>query len=70
MTRENRQREIRRERGLALRGLTASSGVSTATLSAVEKWGYHPTEPTKARIAAALGVRSEEIWPAAAEAAR
>jgi len=60
---ENRLRELRLQRGLALWGLTARSGVAASTLSAIERHGYEPSARTRARIATALGAAVEEIWP-------
>jgi len=59
----NRLREFRREHGLALWGLAARTGVSTSTLSAIERWDYLPTPPVRQRIADALGVEASAIWP-------
>ena len=59
----NQLRELRRERGLALWGLAARSGVSATTLSAVERWGYLPSPGVRRRIASALGVDVLAIWP-------
>jgi len=61
--RANRLRELRKERGLALWGLAARTGVSASTLSAVEKWDYLPSRPVRERIAAALGVEAAAVWP-------
>lgn len=43
-------------------GLSVLSGVSPSLLTAIEKWAYVPTTNTQERIAAALGLRIEEIW--------
>jgi DNA-binding XRE family transcriptional regulator len=59
----NRLREFRREHGLALWGLTARTGVSASTLSAIERWDYVPTSHVQQRIADALGVDVSAIWP-------
>jgi lambda repressor-like predicted transcriptional regulator len=59
----NRLRDLRRDHGLALWGLAARSGVSASTLSAIERWDYLPTPPTRQRIADALGVEAAAIWP-------
>lgn len=60
----NRLSELRRARGLPLRALTvATGGISASTLSAIERWGYVPAQATRARIADALGVNVEDIWP-------
>jgi len=59
----HRLREARTTANLALRGLTARSGVSATTLSAIERWGYLPAPETRSRIAAALGISISELWP-------
>jgi DNA-binding XRE family transcriptional regulator len=64
MVTANRLRDVRQQKGMAQKGLSAHSGVSTATLSAVEKWGYLPTQLTREKIAEALNVPAEAIWPA------
>lgn len=53
----------RRARGLAIWGLSVMSGVSPSLLTAIEKWGYVPGANTQKRIADALGVQVEDIWP-------
>jgi transcriptional regulator with XRE-family HTH domain len=64
MTSDNCLRQIRQDKGLALRALAASSGVPAATLSDIERYGYHPSEKTRRQIAETLGVDVAEIWPA------
>ena len=59
----NRLRELRREHGLALWGLAARTGVSASTLSAIERWDYIPSPPVRQRIAEALGVEEQFVWP-------
>ncbi len=59
----NNLRTIRLGRDLALWGLAAKAGVSATTLSAVERWGYAPSPEVRRRIAEALGVHVESIWP-------
>lgn len=44
-------------------GLAVKAGVSTATLNGIEKWNYVPKQSTRERIAAALQVQPEAIWP-------
>ncbi len=60
----NRLKELRLAQGLALAGLTARSGVSKTLLSGIEKWDQRPRQETKEKIAGALGVTVQEIWPA------
>ena len=59
---KNQLKAVRRERGLAIWGLSVISGVSPSLLTAIEKWGYVPTANTQQRIAEALGVQVEDIW--------
>lgn len=66
---ENKLREIRQRRGLPMLGLSVQAHVSTATLSAVEKWGYVPRDGVRQRIADVLGVTAVEIWPTLLEKA-
>lgn len=63
-------RSARRARGLAIWGLSVMSGVSPSLLTAIEKWGYVPGVNTRKRIADALGMRVEEIWPQKHEGAQ
>jgi DNA-binding XRE family transcriptional regulator len=59
----NKLRELRRAQNLSQWGLAVNVGTSTATLSAVERWGYRPGAALCERIAAALGVSINDIWP-------
>jgi DNA-binding XRE family transcriptional regulator len=59
----NRLQELRQERGLAQWGLSARTGVSASTVSAIERWDYKPSAPVRQRIADALGVEVSAIWP-------
>jgi transcriptional regulator with XRE-family HTH domain len=59
----NRLKDFRQARGLALYGLAALAGVSPTMLSAIERWGYRPRAQVCQRIAGALGVAVEEVWP-------
>ena len=43
--------------------------VGTATIVMIERYGLNPRPNTKARIAAALDVPVEVIWPVCAEIA-
>lgn len=56
-------RELRLQRGLAQRALSVKSGVSVTTLSAIEKYGVVPGSVVRQRIAAALDVEAEQLWP-------
>jgi DNA-binding XRE family transcriptional regulator len=60
---KNHLKELRQARGLPLWGLAVRAGTTATTLSAVERWGYQPSSDLCQRIAAALGVPVEAIWP-------
>jgi DNA-binding XRE family transcriptional regulator len=59
----NNLREVRESAGLRMMELTARCGVSASTLSAIENYDYKPRHNTKRRIADALGVEQDAIWP-------
>jgi DNA-binding XRE family transcriptional regulator len=61
----NRLRELRRGQHLPLWGLAVRAGTTATTLSAIERWGYRPGADLCARIATALGVSIDDIWPKA-----
>lgn len=56
-------RELRKSTGLTMEALAVAAGISSATISRVELYGYKPGPHIKKRIAAALGVEEEQIWP-------
>lgn len=58
-----RLREIRIQRGTSKISLAAKAGVSPGTISFAELHGYVPSESIQRRIAAALEVSPNEIWP-------
>ena len=59
----NKLKIIRKQLGLSGQGLAVKANASTATITAIERWDYVPTEATRDRIAAALEVTALEIWP-------
>jgi len=59
----NRLKEIRKEQGLTQMQLTVQTGVATSTISAIEKHSYQPTAEVKQRLADALSVSVDAIWP-------
>ncbi|MDY3926808.1 MAG: helix-turn-helix transcriptional regulator [Anaerotignum sp.] len=59
---ENKVRERRKELGMTLEQLSHESGVSTSTLSDVER-GIEPKVKTAQRIAHALGRSVDDLWP-------
>lgn len=61
--RRNKLRELRQAQNLSQWGLAVNVGTSTAMLSAIERWGYRPGADLCERIAAALGVSTNDVWP-------
>ena len=59
----NKLKIIRKQLGLSGQGLAVKANASTATITAIERWDYVPTEATRDRIAAALEVTALEVWP-------
>ena len=51
-----------KERGLSLRGLSISSGLSPATVHGIIKREYQPTLFSLNRLADYLGVKREYLW--------
>jgi transcriptional regulator with XRE-family HTH domain len=60
---QNRVRELRAQQGLAQRGLATRAQVSPTLIATVERWDYRPTERVRERLAAALGVDADELFP-------
>ena len=56
-------REVRQVRGLVLQALAVRAHTSPATLVAIERYGHRPGPELQTRIAEALGVPREELWP-------
>jgi DNA-binding XRE family transcriptional regulator len=54
---------LRHAQGLAIYGLAVRARCSPTTIGAVERWEYRPSVAVCARIAAALDVPVEVIWP-------
>lgn len=61
----NNLRALRKAKGMALWGVAAKARASVAMLSAIEKWNYVPRCDVRERIASALGVSVDDIWPSA-----
>ncbi len=59
---QNNLKEIRQSQKLASWGLSVKSGVSTSTITAIEKWDFVPSLTTQQKIATALEVDVEDIW--------
>lgn len=54
---------IRSEKGLPIVAVAVRAKVGTGTIVAIERHGHNPRLETKQRLAAALGVAVEAIWP-------
>lgn len=62
----NKLRTWRKKLGFTQQELTQAAGCSISTLVLIERYGHLPGEDARARIAAALGVSEDAIWPDAA----
>lgn len=60
-------KELRQERGMAMRELAVLSQVGPSTLSSIERYGYVPGIGIRRRIAEAMGIPVEAIWPVETE---
>jgi DNA-binding XRE family transcriptional regulator len=60
---KHRLKALRQAHGLAIYGLAVRARCSPTTIGAVERWGYRPSVGVCERIAAALDVPVEAIWP-------
>jgi transcriptional regulator with XRE-family HTH domain len=60
---QNQLQRLRAERGLAQWALAVRCGVAPGMLSAVERHGYVPSGAVRQRIAAALNLSVQSIWP-------
>jgi transcriptional regulator with XRE-family HTH domain len=56
-------RQLRRAQGLPLYGLAVKASVSPTIVSMIERFDYMPGEPVRLRLAGALGVQPQLIWP-------
>lgn len=59
----NKLKELRRKKGMVMRELAVLSRVDASTLSTIERYGYVPGSEIRQRIARALGLQVEDIWP-------
>ena len=59
----NRLREVRTETDCRLLELAARAKCSPSLVHSIEVYDHDPRPATKRKIAAALGVDVEEIWP-------
>ena len=58
----NRLKEVRKRLGLSQYQLARLSGLAQSTISHIERGAYIPTIDSAYKIAAALGVRVEELF--------
>ena len=56
-------RTLRTNRGFSATGLAAKSNVNLHTISRIERDAIIPSEPTKAKLAKALGVKVADLFP-------
>jgi transcriptional regulator with XRE-family HTH domain len=63
----NRLRQLRRLQGLPLYGLAVKASVSptivSTIVSMIERFDYLPGKAIRTRLAQALGVQLQDIWP-------
>lgn len=59
--------QIRRQRGLSQAAVCRMTGISAATLSALESGKVHPWPGWKRRLSRALGVPADELFEQAGE---
>jgi DNA-binding XRE family transcriptional regulator len=65
----NRLREVRLERGWQQVKLAVEAGVSPGTIGNIERFNYPTDSARRLRIAQALGVDVDAIWPRCEEEA-
>lgn len=58
-----RLRQLREAVGLSQRALAARAGVAASSMNWWETHGMRPRPASQRRIAQALGVAPEELWP-------
>ena len=56
-------RTVRRSKKLSLMGLAHKAGTTPSWLTFVERYAHVPGPDLRQRIAEALGVAEEELWP-------
>lgn len=66
----NQLREIRVGKGCKQRELAVRAGVSAAMLCDIEKYDYRPGQAVRERIAEALVVPIDAVWPELQEETR
>lgn len=63
MLNKNNLSRIRRSLNVSQMQVAVNSGVSSATIIGIEKYGYYPGPGVRERLSKALGVTENEIWP-------
>lgn len=63
MTAANRVKELRLAQGMLQRQLQMRASISPSVLTLIEKYSYRPTETIRLKIAAALGLHVDQVWP-------
>jgi transcriptional regulator with XRE-family HTH domain len=59
----NRVKELRKKRGMSQAELAVKARTSPTMLVMIERYGHRPGPDLRERIARALGVTPEDIWP-------
>jgi transcriptional regulator with XRE-family HTH domain len=59
----NHLRQLRRAQGLPLYGLAVKASVSPTIISMIERFDYKPGARVRERLAQALAVQTQAIWP-------
>ena len=54
---------LRLEKGFPIALVAVNARVGTSTIVMIERYGHNPRVETKQKLAAALGVSVEAIWP-------
>ncbi|NOT95737.1 MAG: helix-turn-helix transcriptional regulator [Nitrospira sp.] len=63
-------KSIRTKKGLPIAAVAVRARMGTGTIIMIERHGHNPRPETKQRLAAALGVSVESIWPTSEERQR
>jgi DNA-binding XRE family transcriptional regulator len=59
----NKVKHFRKVGEFSIRELSVVSGISTATIVAIERYGYLPGPDVRAKLVKVLGVSEAVIWP-------
>ena len=59
----NALRALRTHMRLPIAAVAVRAKVGTATITMIERYGHEPRPETKERLARALGVDVQQIWP-------